>query len=134
MTESSKLNPDPNSDFEPQPLPLRIFLWVILAINILLNAYIGLLLIGFLIRALTPNPVRAIAPNYVSMILPALSVVLTIVSSIGTGLLRRWAAIVFLVLTVLGMLSLFNGSFNAPGLSLYFLSLIAVILSWRWLR
>jgi membrane protein implicated in regulation of membrane protease activity len=92
------------------------------------------LLIGFLIRALTPNPVRALAPNYVSMILPALSVVLTIVSSIGTGLLRRWAAIVFLVLTVLGMLSLFSGSFNAPGLGFYFLSIIAVILSWRWFR
>jgi hypothetical protein len=130
MTESAKLNPD----LERQPMPLRIFLWVILAINILLNAYIGLLLIGFLIRALTPNPVRAIAPNYVSMILPALSVVLTIVSSIGTGLLRRWAAIAFLVLTVIGMLSLFSGSFNAPGLGLYFLSIIAVILSWRWLR
>jgi hypothetical protein len=130
MTESANLSPD----LERQPLALRIFLWVILAINVLLNAYIGLLLIGFLIRALTPNPERAIAPNYVSMILPAVSVVLTIVSSIGTGLLRRWAAIVFLVLTVLGMISLFNGSFNAPGLGLYFLSIIAVILSWRWLR
>ena len=123
-----------NSDLERQPTALRIFLWVIVAINILLNAYIGLLLVGFLIRALTTNAERVIAPNYVSTILPALSVVLTIVSSIGTGLLRRWAAVVFLVLTVLGMLSLFSGSFNAPGLGLYFLSIIAVILSWRWFR
>jgi hypothetical protein len=130
MTESTNLNPD----LERQPMPLRIFLWVILAINILLNAYIGLLLIGFLIRALTPSAERVIAPNFVSTILPAVSVVLTIISAVGTGLLRRWAAIVFLVLTLLGMLSLFSGSFNAPGLGLYFLSVIAVILSWRWLR
>jgi hypothetical protein len=130
MTESANLSPD----LERPPLALRIFLWLMMAINILLNIYAGLLLVAFLVRVTTPNAARVVPPNYVSTILPTLSVLVTLISAVGTGMLRRWAAIVFLVLTVLGMLSVFGSGFNAPALALYILSIVAVIVSWRWLR
>jgi hypothetical protein len=130
MTDTTSLQ----SDLERPPLALRVFVWLMMAINILLNIYAGLLLVAFLVRAVSPNASRAIPPNFVSIILPSLSVLVTLISAVGTGMLRRWAAIVFLVLTVLGMLSVFGSGFNAPALALYVLSIAAVIFSWRWLR
>jgi hypothetical protein len=138
----AKLNPDQNPDLNPgsnpelerPPVALRVALWVMMALNIALNIFAGLLLVAFVMRGLTPNASRVIAPNYGSVIVPAISVLVTIISAIGTGMLRRWPAIIFLVLTMIGMLSVFGGGFNAPALALYVLSIAAVIVSWRWLR
>jgi hypothetical protein len=126
--------PDQNPGLERPPTALRVVLWAMMAFNIALNIFAGLLLVAFVMRGVTPNASRVIAPNFGSVIVPAISVVITIISAIGTGFLRRWLAILFLTMTVIGMLSVFGSGFNAPALVLYVLSIAAVIVSWRWLR
>jgi hypothetical protein len=118
MSHSEKL--------ERPPLYVTIPLWIILGLNIVLNLSGAGLIVSYLVSAKTPN--------FTSTILPIFSVVLTLISAIGAGLMRRWAAIVFVVLTVIGMLPLFAGRLNAPGLTLNFLSCIVVLLALRWMR
>jgi hypothetical protein len=111
---------------ERPPLFVTIPLWIILGLNIVLNLSGAGLIVSYLVSAKSPN--------ITSTILPILSVILTLISAIGAGLMRRWAAIVFVVLTVIGMLPLFAGRLNAPGLTLNFLSCIVVLLALRWMR
>jgi hypothetical protein len=118
MSQSEKL--------ERPPLYVMIPLWIILGLNIVLNLSGAGLIVSYLVSAKTPN--------FSSTILPILSVILTLISAIGAGLMRRWAAIVFVVLTLIGMLPLFAGRLNAPGLTLNFLSCLIVILALRWMR
>jgi hypothetical protein len=112
--------------FERAPLYLTIPLWIILGLNIILNLSGAGLIVSYLISSK--------APNVLSVLLPIFSVLLTIISAVGAGLMRRWAGIVFVVLTVIGMLPLFAGRLNAPGLTLNFLSCIVVLLALRWMR
>jgi hypothetical protein len=111
---------------ERPPLYMTIPLWIILGLNIILNLSGAGLIVSYLVSAKTPN--------ITSTLLPILSVIMTLISAIGAGLMRRWAAIVFVVLTVIGMLPLFAGRLNAPGLTLNFLSCIVVLLALRWMR
>ena len=83
---------------ERPPLYVTIPLWIILGLNIVLNLSGAGLIVSYLVSAKTPN--------FTSTILPILSVIFTLLSAVGTGLMRRWAAIVFVVLTVIGMLPL----------------------------
>jgi hypothetical protein len=118
MNEPAKL--------ERPPLYITVPLWVILGLNILLNISGAGLIVSYLVSAKTPN--------VSSTILPILSVIFTLLSAVGTVLRRRWAAIAFVVLTVIGMLPLFAGRLNAPGLTLNLLSCLIVILALRWMR
>jgi hypothetical protein len=63
-------------------------------------------------------------------------VIATIVTAFGTWFLRRWAAVSFLILTVIGTLSLVfpTPTANPSGLALNLLSCLVVVLAWRWLR
>jgi hypothetical protein len=117
---------NPSEKLERPPLYINVPLWIILGLNIILNLSGAGLIVSYLVSAKTPN--------VTSTILPILSVILTLISAVGTGLMRRWAAIVFVVLTVIGMLPLFAGRLNAPGLTLNFLSCLIVILAFRWMR
>jgi hypothetical protein len=108
------------------PLIVTVPMWIILALNIILNLSGAWLIVSYLLNTKTPN--------FNSVLLPSLSVLLTLVSAIGTVVLRRWAAIVFVLLTVIGMLPLFAGRLNGPGLALNFLSCVVVLLAFRWMR
>jgi hypothetical protein len=101
------------------PLIVTVPMWIILALNIILNLSGAWLIVSYLLNTKTPN---------------FNSVLLTLVSAIGTVVLRRWAAIVFVLLTVIGMLPLFAGRLNGPGLALNFLSCVVVLLAFRWMR
>ena len=117
---------NPPEKLERPPLYISLPLWIILGLNIILNLSGAGLIVSYLVSAKSPN--------ITSTILPVLSVILTLGSALGAGLMRRWAAIVFVVLTVIGMLPLFAGRLNAPGLTLNFLSCLIVILAMRWMR
>ena len=112
--------------FERPPLYATIVLWIILGLNIILNILGAVQIVSYFVSAKNPD--------ITSALLPILSVTLTLVSAIGAGLMRRWAGIVFVVLTVIGMLPLFAGRLNAPGLTLNFLSCMVVLFALRWMR
>ena len=118
MTEPAKL--------ERPPLYVTVPLWIMLGLNIVLNILGAVQIVSYFVSAKNPD--------VTGTLLPILSVTLTLVSAIGAGLMRRWAGIVFVVLTVIGMLPIFAGKLNAPGLTLNFVSCLIVILALRWMR
>ena len=111
---------------ERPPLFVTIPLWIILGLNIVLNLLGAVQIVSFFVSVKSPN--------ITGTLLPIFSVILTLVSAINACLMRRWAAIVFVALTVIGILPVFVGKLNGPGLTLNFVSCVVVILALRWMR
>jgi hypothetical protein len=116
----------PSEKLERPRLYVMIPMWIVLGLNIILNLYGAYTIVVFMLNSNIPRTDE--------VALAWVSVILTVLTALGTALMRRWAAIGFVVLSLIGMLPLFAGRLNVPGLTMNFLSCVVVLFAFRWMR